>query len=414
MESAHQLTESDLRHLLRRLAFASTTNELAALRGKEPLDAFDTLWSRSNGSQPPIPAVTSVEELREKWIAHMASTDAPLRENLVLFFHGLVGCSTRSVKSATALSARLQLLRREAFGTVPELLGALVLDPSIMQQIGMSGHGRDRVSDRPAKLILDHWTTGPGAYEPETLEELSRSLTGWTVTGSTSLEARFDTSELDAEPKTLFGVTSTFDASSALKHLARQPATAKRFCEKWCRHFGAPPALQKSLEQTYLETDGSMYALLRTLVTADAFWVDTARWSLIKSPVQLAVGACRQLALTAPPAAALDKWLIACGQSLLDTPNNGEGGWADQEAWLTPPDRLAIRYALSEALLGEPPQLGFAAMKSSKSDARARTGASWTRWSGDEVIARLDPAPGLTQTRRTVASVLATPQYQLA
>ena len=44
-------------------------------------------------------------------------------------------------------------------------------------QIGMDEHFRARVSDRPAKLILDHWTVGAGAYSDSDVENLSRALT---------------------------------------------------------------------------------------------------------------------------------------------------------------------------------------------------------------------------------------------
>ena len=41
----------------------------------------------------------------------------------------------------------------------------------MMMQIGMDEHFRARVSDRPAKLILDHWTVGAGAYSDERRRE---------------------------------------------------------------------------------------------------------------------------------------------------------------------------------------------------------------------------------------------------
>ena len=89
--------------------------------------------------------------------------------------------------------------------------------------------------------------------------------------------------------------------------------------------------------------DAESKALLRAMVRSEEFWSAESRWMLIKSPVHLAAGACRQLEIEALPLAEIGRWLAATGQTLFDTPNNGEGGWPGQEAWVSPPERLAIR-----------------------------------------------------------------------
>ena len=139
-------------------------------------------------------ARAATETVRRWWLAELLTAPAPLRENLVLFLHGVFGSSTGAVDAPHALHGRNALLRRRCLGTVPDLLASLVVDPAMMIQIGMDGHGRLRVSDRPAKLILDHWTVGEGAYEPRDIEELSRALTGWLVVAP---EGRGPTRPLD-------------------------------------------------------------------------------------------------------------------------------------------------------------------------------------------------------------------------
>jgi uncharacterized protein (DUF1800 family) len=330
----------------------------------------------------------SLTELRQQWIAHMA-TSRGLRENLTLFFHGLVGSTSTAVKDVSLHRTCNALLRAESLGTLPGLLEKLVLDPAMMIQIGMNGHGVDRVSDRPAKLILEHWTVGVGNYGDREMEELSRALTGWTVTRD---GLRFDTAQFDAGAKSLYGKSAEFDAKAAVGHVARQGSTARRISERLMRHLGVKDSqrvLLPQLETTYARTDGSLRALLRDIVTSDAFWAAESRNSLIKSPVHLVVGACREFALGAPPPVAVDAWLTACGQTLFDTPNNGEGGWKDQEAWITPPDRLAIRYSLGDVLSGQLPVLGFSGAAPVRADAA-------------------HPVPA--RVRRTLASL----EYQLA
>lgn len=475
--SDRALDPHDIRHLLRRLSFAATREQVLDLEGLDRREAFERIWSDSrdapladgpeflaepwvNGAlrRAGMPLAEhevqraaqkqaherQVQALREAWLERMIASRAGLRENLLLLMHDLFGSSSATVEIPHALAARNRLLAQACMTSFPDLIEALVLDPAMMIQIGLDGHGPFRVSDRPAVLILEHWTVGAGAYTAQDVGELSRALTGWTLRAAagdrdepaldpaaslaerrTGLVPTFDDAQFEAGPKTILGMTADFDARAAVRHLALQPATARRVAGRLLRFFGVSDAdgeLPALLERTYLDSGGSMHALLAALVDADGFWSEASRWSLIKSPVHLAVGACRQLALE-PPLAALDQWLHACGQTLLETPNNGEGGWPDQEAWISPPDRLAIRYRLPTVLAGEAPDLGLRpppASAQTKPSGVLRLPASI----GD-IFELLDPAPGLDaealraeaddgEAAALVRLVMATPHYQLA
>lgn len=486
---ADALTHPQLRHLLRRLVFTATPEYERRLSGLDAGSVFDELWSASavasaGEPEPILPqpwrntalAYRALEteerevrraaqleahrrqtaELRAAWLGHMIASGAPLRENLVLFFHGFFGSSSTAVEIPQALEQRNALMRSAAMTSMPALLDQLVLDPAMMIQIGMDGHGPDRVSDRPAKLILEHWTVGPGGYTDADVGELSSALTGWSLGAAegaetvsaaeldpaasaierrSGLNVRFDPSRHESGPKTLLGVTREFDARSALRDLALRPATARRVGRALLEYFGVVDPEQRladRLASVYLETQGDLRTLLRTVVTSSEMWSEASRWSLIKSPVHLAVAACRQLEMANPPLSALTGWLEAAGQALFDTPNNGEGGWPGHDAWITPPDRLAIRYQLPHVLAGAPLALGLAAPSAPRAaseqqaEPEAGTDRDSTTLAAETLLDRLDPAPGLaldTLERRAARCggtlgfagvVMATPHYQLA
>ena len=145
--------------------------------------------------------------------------------------------------------------------------------------------------------------------------------------------------------------------------------------------------------------------------------------------MQLAVGACRQLEISEPPLAEIGSWLIASGQKLFDTPNFGDGGWPGQQAWVSPPDRLAVRYQLGHVLSGRSPQLGLTATGAGPATTEPVAGKALTAASAADLLGRLDPAPGVDRAdvdRRLTAGgkgrgasdavrhIVATPQYQLA
>ena len=479
------LTGVERRHLLRRLAFAATPALEEAVGGLSADDALSVLARAARDTPRPerpeaargvwrnrglrfagvsdadfealldrlAPGVrAAVEDVRRWWLAELLTSPAPLRENLVLLLHGVFGSSTGSVDAPHALHGRNALLRRRCLGTVPDLLAALVVDPAMMIQIGMDGHRRLRVSDRAAKLVLDHWTVGEGAYGPRDLEDLSRALTGWRLVAPegrgpareiarrapraarrTGLVPTFRAADFDDGPKTILGRTHRFDARSAVRWLAAQEATARRFGRLLLAHLGVEDrggAVETRLAAVYRATGGSLEALLREVVRSEAFWSEASRWALIKSPVHLAAGACRQLGIASPPVAELARWLRAGGQTLFDTPNNGEGGWPGQEAWVSPPARLTVRYHLAAALGGRLPPLGL-----ERPDGETAGGpdvpldAGLRGASASELLSRLDPAPGLDAAaiEREVSGVMSpagrsafirrvmmSPEYQLA
>jgi uncharacterized protein (DUF1800 family) len=468
---------AERRHLLRRFAFAATPAGERALEGLSADQAVTKLVTEAKSAASPVPPASvqgewrntalrspampeatydtlrtgqlqsarrDTELLRQWWLGEMIAGASPLRENLTLFLHGLFGCTTTAVDIPHALYGCNALLRRECLTTVPALLERLVLDPAMMMQIGTDEHRKARVSDRPAKLILDYWTVGAGQYADSDVEALSRALTGWRLAADggdaampvdpsavraarrTGLVPTFDPQQFDARPKTILGTTRDFDTRTAIGHLAAHPATAKRFSRELIRHFGVEDQghrLEDRLAATYASSGGSMEAMLRDLAGSEEFWSPSSRWALIKSPVHLIVGACRQLEVVTPPVAAISGWLSAAGQTLFDTPNAGEGGWPGQEAWVTPPDRLAVRYQLPIVLAGRMPDLGIRSVTATqpRTPVRVRVGPAVERESSRGVFDRLDPAPGLDGSLLTkggrdeiIRRTMMTPQYQLA
>ena len=483
---------ADVRHLLRRLAFGSTEALESALTGRTVDEALDALVDGAKRAPRPAPppfvlrewinnavlftdvtakeyhrafteqdaaAQADIERLRHWWLQEMITGEAPLRENLVLFVHGTLGSTTGSVNMPQALHGRNDRLRRGCLGTVPALLESLVTEPAMMIQIGMDEYREADMFDeefpnfRPGRLVLENWTVGPGNYAQEDVAELCRALTGWTLEAPsgyaperaidpegfrsqrrTGLHPVFDPAHFVGRPKTILGRRDAFDAASAVGHLARHPATARRYGRLLMRYLGVEDAsgtLEQRLAATYQDTDGSLVALVREIAVSDAFWSAETRWSLVKSPVQLAVGACRQLAVSEPPVAALSAWLAAAGQRLFQTPGFGDGSWAGQEAWLQPSERLAVRYQLGRILTtGALPDLGLVESASAGAGrAAAHVGESYRRAEPALLLDRLDPAPGIklgsfpgqdvgtdaaARAAEAVRRIVATPEYQLA
>ncbi len=483
---------ADVRHFLRRLAFGATESLESALTGLTVDEAVDVLVAGAKRTPRPVPppfvltewtnpallftdttaieydqafaeldaaAQADIERLRHWWLQEMVAGEAPLRENLVLFLHGTLGSTTGSVNMPQALYARNDRLRRGCLGTVPALLESLVTDPAMMIQIGMDDYREEDMSDeefpnfRPGRLVLENWTVGSGGYAEDDVAELCRALTGWRLEAPsgyepdravdpegfrsqrrTGLHPVFEAEHFVDRPKTILGRSDAFDAASAVGYLARHPDTARRYSRLLTRYLGVEDpdgALERQLSRTYRDTGGSLVALVREIAGSDAFWSPASHWALVKSPIHLAVGACRQLEVSQPPLAALAAWLAAAGQTLFQTPSFGDAGWPGQDAWIDPPERLAVRYQLGRVLTtGALPDLGIVESKAaSAAQAAAYVGERYRRADPDVLLDRLDPAPGIAlpaftapdggtdaaaRAREAIRRIVATPEYQLA
>ena len=484
----------DVRHLLRRVAFAATEELESTLTGLTVDEALDVLVDGAKRAPRPVPppfvltewintallftdttareynrafaaqdaaAQAAIERLRHWWLQEMVSGPAPLRENLALFLHGTLGSTTGSVNMPQALHARNDRVRRGCLGTVPALLESLVTEPAMMIQVGMDEYREAAMFDpefqnfRPGQLVLDNWTVGRGAYSRDDVAELCRALTGWVLVAPsgyepdrpvnpdgfrsqrrTGLRPVFEPANFVDRPKTILGRTENFDAASAIGYLARHPATAARYSRLLMRHLGVEDpngTLERKLAASYQATDGSIVALVREIVGSDAFWSEASRWALVKSPVHLAVGACRQLEVSTPPLEALGAWLAAAGQTLFQTPSFGDAGWPGQDAWLRPAERLVVRYQLGRILTtGAAPVLGIGESTAGGEGADAASplvGERYRRAAPAALLARLDPAPGVDPSTvpaagdgagaeaaaaEAIRRIVATPEYQLA
>ena len=87
--------------------------------------------------------------------------------------------------------------------------------------------------------------------------------------------------------------TGVEQGRAVLADLARHPATARHIAHKLARHFVAddpPPALVAKLEKSFIETDGDLKEVAKTLVTADEAW--TPQRTKLKPPANGSSACC--------------------------------------------------------------------------------------------------------------------------
>jgi uncharacterized protein (DUF1800 family) len=389
-------------HLLSRTGFGATPREVARLAALSLTEAVDTLLEEAGAALPPPrpawvrdlwtnpirlyadkPTVSEevvnaafvrwfqeVDELKAWWLGEMIRTPAPLREMMTLFWHGHFTSAVSTVYISQALYQQNATLRQHALGNFRQLLGAITLDPAMLIYLNLEESDKGRANENYARELLELFTLGTGNYTEKDIKEISRALTGWTLDApkgtpkqgkdNPALEKVFSRDGLiptfvpgrhDDGVKTIFGRTANFGLEDVLDWVLRQPAAGRFLADRLLTFFGVADSqgsLKGRLAAAFATEKYEIRPLLRILLTAPEFYAPASRGSLIKGPVHLLVGACRQLHLEVEATPGLAQLTTAMGQELFNPPN--VKGWPGGNFWIGA-GTLAVRYHLADALL---------------------------------------------------------------
>jgi len=210
------------------------------------------------------------------------------------------------------------VIRAHALGKFRDLLLATAKSPAMLwyldnwQSVGPNSQaaGRGKSNGKPAQGLNENYarevmelhTLGVnGGYTQKDVTELARVLTGWTLE-----EPRegggfvFRAPRHEPGDKTVLGRVFHEDGQregeAALTMLASQPATAKFISTKLAQRFVSdtpPPALVDAMAQTFLQSDGDIKAVMRTMLHSPEFWSMKQYRAKVKTPLEFTVSAIR-------------------------------------------------------------------------------------------------------------------------
>ncbi len=320
-----------------------------------------------DGQQKPKEPNAEQKIFREEAMARFSSqisARSGFIERLVAFWsnHFAVSVAKGGFVRASAGAFEREAIRPHILGKFSDLLIAVEQHPTMIffldnqRSIGPASHaGRldgKGLNENLAREIMELHTLGvDGGYSQADVTALARIITGWSFA-----EASSETGEPGAflfksnwhEPgaQTLLGrtydETGRAQGEAALRDLARHPATARHIAAKFARHFVAdepPKDLVEALTKNFLQTDGNLMELSRTLVDHDAAWRAPA--TKIRTPNEFLVAAFRATSFPAKePGPALNV-LNALGMPLWQP--GGPNGFADTASVWASPEQMKLR-----------------------------------------------------------------------
>ena len=311
-------------------------------------------------------------------LTNRVATERPFVERLVAFWsnHLCVSVGAKILVAPLAGSYEREAIRPHVLGRFTDMVLASAKHPAMLvyldnfQSIGPGSRGaraanrrgRQRgLNENYARELLELHTLGvDGGYTQQDVQELSKILTGWTVSGLAGGGAPrnrrqaampadnaigFAFAEMLHEPgaKTVLGVTyregGVAEGERVIRALCDHPSTAKFVAAKLVRHFVSDDPTAAAVERiakVFRDTRGDLRAVSEALVELPDAWADSAR--KFRSPQDWLVAVHRAFNATAVSEPVLPilrqlrhpLWSPAAPKGFGD----GTGEWADPDSLL--------------------------------------------------------------------------------
>ena len=341
------------------------------------------------------------------WFDKMLKTDDPFLEQMVLFWHNHFTSSLRKVGQSALMYRQNQLFRKYALGNFSELLHAIIEDPAMLIYLDNRANKKGHPNENLARELLELFSLGEGNYSEDDIKAFARALTGYSI--DKEMEFRFKKRLHDKGKKEIFGQSGHFDAHEMIDIILQQEATSIFIVEKlWSAFIGYDPDPKEvqRLAQIFRKNHYELKPLMQALLTSSYFTDPSIRGTMIKSPIELIIGALRSFDYIEFDPKTGVQYARRLGQDLLDPPN--VKGWSGGETWINTHTLLIRKGFLNRLTRGD-------AMKHLKYDLfePLTTGQSREERAAETLLpvkVFITPAPKFNQTLRTI---LQHPLYQL-
>ena len=355
-------------HLMRRAGFGATWDELEGYvaRGYEPV--VEELLHPADPQNMPDDIIrryhTDQYELRQldgaaaNWMYRMVTTRCPLEEKIALFWHGLFATGYSKLNQARSLLNQIDMFRRLGLGSLRATLVELSRDPAMIVWLDNNDNHKGAINENYGRELLELFSMGIGNYTELDIKECARAFTGWTLGNAEYMAVRagkdsiwpygriawhFDYRDHDHDDgeKTFLGETGNFNGEDIINIIVRQEATARFICTRLFQFFAADEVDEdgekavQSMMSSYFSSGYEIRSVMRTLFNSDYFTSEKARYTRVKGPVEMVVGAIRLAGSYRTPTLGVHQVAQQAsfmGQGLLQPPS--VEGWHEGLEWI--------------------------------------------------------------------------------
>lgn len=358
----------------------------------------------------------NIADLKVWWLHRMVASANPLVEKLTLLWHNHFATSNAKVDSVPLMAAQNDLLRRESLGSFRRVLHDMAKDVAMLVWLDSNSNRKRHPNENFAREVMELFSLGVGNYSEHDIQEAARAFTGWHVRNG---EFWFNAIQHDTGEKVVFTKHGNFDGGDVVELCLEHPACPRFLAFKLLRQFVEPSPSREHIDSLAVlirQHNFEWRPILRELFSSQLFFAESSRQSIIKSPVELLLGAVRQLKAK-PNLQSLARLSAELGQDIFEPPT--VKGWDGGRLWISS-TTLIQRANFATALL-KSNQLGsisFAGLRV-EDDVNYFVDLLLARDVGPDAVAELrqfaknQTGDAETRLRSLAQFVMQMPEYQL-
>jgi uncharacterized protein (DUF1800 family) len=270
-------------------------------------------------------------DLTTWWLDRMVLAHYPLIERMTWFWHGHWATSISKVNYPMPMQLQNNTLRRYALGNFKDMAGAMVLDGALNYWLDNEDNYVSSPNENLAREFMELFTLGVNRFSQADVTAAASALTGYQTVQSNGT-VTFNAKQHDPSALSVLGTRGPLNAEGLAALVVGQRQNATFIAERlWFRFVSSTTKPPASLAASFSRRD--IAATVESLVHSSA-WAAPAN-SLVKSPIEWFVGACRALRVRPSTLNVSDLlWgLSQMGQVPFNPPN--VGGWPYGQAWLS-------------------------------------------------------------------------------
>lgn len=340
--------KTELIHLLKRATFGAKRSDITALSGKTLNQVVDLLLQAEPDPLPPIntyndgsytdpnvpPGLSWVAapytdgtansrrntSFKSWWTGQMIDQKATLREKMVLFWHNHFATQSSSVGEARYTYKTNALFRKFCTGNFKELVKQVTLDPGMLRYLNGYLSTKTAPDENYARELQELFTLGKGPgsnYTESDVKAAARVLTGYQLDAA-NISYLFTPSRHDSNDKQFSPFYNTTlikgqttngvkELDDLLAMIFQQNEVAVYICRRLYRFFvyyaispGTETALIVPLAELLRANNYEIKPVLKALFTSADFFSSASQGCMIKAPLDLTVGLCREFDLVFP------------------------------------------------------------------------------------------------------------------
>ena len=390
------ITYDEGAHLLRRMGFGGSPaeiDEITALGREDAVDFLinyeridnralnDLLRGSFDFSNPGDLPRFNLGELQRWWFTRMVYTRRPFEEKMTLFWHNHFATSASKTGDLFIYNQNLTL-RSHVLDQFDNLLLLVAQDPAMLLWLDGVTNVRGKPNENFARELQELFTmgiadvvTGVPNYTEEDVKEIARAFTGWKFfhprldPNPFSYQFIVNEPEHDNTVKSIYkgmpwAQSGNLNGDDVILTICARRATGRHIVKKLFEFFvyslegsAADKSTIDKFADVYFTRNHSIKELVRAIFTSDEFFSQRARFALIKSPVEIIVGAIRMLGArynpgtSARPGASnntLAAISIFLGQALFNPPD--VSGWKLNLGWINT-STLLNRFTYADLLV---------------------------------------------------------------